>query len=63
MKNSEHKFKIGEKVIYCSKLSVISEIRGHHPANGLPLYDVSYDDGLHLLSLSSYVREDLLIKL
>ena len=45
------KFKLGDIVTYCGDVGIISEVRGIHPANGIPLYDFTYDGG----KLSKYI--------
>jgi len=57
------KFKLGDIVTYCGDVGIISEVRGTHPANGIPLYDFTYDGGLSCDVLSTFVREDLITKI
>ena len=45
IKNMIRKFKLGDIVTYCGDVGIISEVRGIHPANGIPLYDFTYDGG------------------
>ena len=58
------KFKEGDKVIYCGKVSTVVNCHFAKPyGHKLPTYDVTYPNNFSSLnSRSTYVREDLLKK-